>query len=295
MIKDWWDRVRRRAEQSGPLHSHVEEIPLDAILKSGFQPRSRFPRADLQELAKSIAEVGVIEPIIVRPAEQKDTYELVVGERRWRACRLAGLQTVPAVVRELDDCEVAIFAMTENLQREDLHFLDEAEGYRRILDEFDMTQSELARDLGISQPAISNKVRLLSLEEEILKVIRSSELSERHARALLQLPDAASQQEVLQAVMEQDMTVKQMQDLVDNTLDKEMGEQAEEPSQKVQGVIRDMRIFLNGLRQTVQTMRDSGLQAQMTTSEEDDRYRIVIEIEKSAERNKERAGGESVQ
>ena len=294
MLRNWWDNLRHKQKDSSSTGSRVEELRLDRIRQGAFQPRSHFPEEELGELAKSISEVGVIEPIIVRPGLEENTYELVVGERRWRACRLAGLDTVPAVVRDLTDAEVAIFAMTENLQREDLYFLDEAQGYRRILSEFNLTQSELAEELGVSQPAISNKIRLLSLAEEVMREIRNTGLSERHARALLQLPDVDSQSKVLHQVIDKDLTVSETQSLIKETLKQECTPPPK--IQKVQGVIRDLRIFINGLHQTVEAMRDSGLDAEMEREDLGDTYRVVIEINKPDEVNEsEKTKQENVQ
>lgn len=294
MLRNWWDNLRHKQKDSSSTGSRVEELRLDRIRQSAFQPRSHFPEEELGELAKSISEVGVIEPIIVRPGLEENTYELVVGERRWRACRLAGLDTVPAVVRDLTDAEVAIFAMTENLQREDLYFLDEAQGYRRILSEFNLTQSELAEELGVSQPAISNKIRLLSLAAEVMREIRNTGLSERHARALLQLPDVDSQSKVLHQVIDKDLTVSETQSLIKETLKQECTPPPK--IQKVQGVIRDLRIFINGLHQTVEAMRDSGLDAEMEREDLGDTYRVVIEINKPDEVNEsEKTKQENVQ
>lgn len=154
------------------------------------QPRKQFDREALQALADSIAAYGVLQPIIVRPNPNfEGSFEIVAGERRWRAAKMAGLTEIPAVVLDGDDMKIAQVALIENVQREDLNVVEEALGYQTLMDKFDMTQEEVARQVGKSRPAITNLLRLLDLPEEVLALLRSGELSAGHARALLGLRD----------------------------------------------------------------------------------------------------------
>ena len=154
------------------------------------QPRKQFDREALQALADSIATYGVLQPIIVRPNPNfEGSFEIVAGERRWRAAKMAGLTEIPAVVLDGDDMKIAQVALIENVQREDLNVVEEALGYQTLMDKFDMTQEEVAKQVGKSRPAITNLLRLLDLPEEVLELLRSGELSARHARALLGLRD----------------------------------------------------------------------------------------------------------
>lgn len=154
------------------------------------QPRKQFDREALQALADSIATYGVLQPIIVRPNPNfEGSFEIVAGERRWRAAKMAGLTEIPAVVLDGDDMKIAQVALIENVQREDLNVVEEALGYQTLMDKFDMTQEEVAKQVGKSRPAITNLLRLLDLPEEVLALLRSGELSAGHARALLGLRD----------------------------------------------------------------------------------------------------------
>ena len=154
------------------------------------QPRKQFDREALQALADSIATYGVLQPIIVRPNPNfEGSFEIVAGERRWRAAKMAGLTEIPAVVLDGDDMKIAQVALIENVQREDLNVVEEAQGYQTLMDKFDMTQEEVAKQVGKSRPAITNLLRLLDLPEEVLELLRSGELSAGHARALLGLRD----------------------------------------------------------------------------------------------------------
>lgn len=154
------------------------------------QPRKQFDREALQALADSIAAYGVLQPIIVRPNPNfEGSFEIVAGERRWRAAKMAGLTEIPAVVLDGDDMKIAQVALIENVQREDLNVVEEALGYQTLMDKFDMTQEEVAKQVGKSRPAITNLLRLLDLPEEVLALLRSGELSAGHARALLGLRD----------------------------------------------------------------------------------------------------------
>jgi ParB family transcriptional regulator, chromosome partitioning protein len=168
-------------------HEIVREIPVDEITPNPFQPRKSFDEATLAELKTSIDEYGVLVPIIVR--RRGDGYELIAGERRWRACAALQRPTIPAIVRASDDRQTLEFAIVENLQRENLNPLEEAAGFQHLIDEYDLTQDELARRLGKSRPAVANTLRLLSLADSIKLMLVEGRLSAGHARALLAVPE----------------------------------------------------------------------------------------------------------
>ena len=165
------------------------ELRLSEIEPNRAQPRKEFDEAALQELADSIKEHGLLQPITVRPYGNLG-YQIVAGERRWRASRMAGLETVPVIVKELSDVECAEIALIENLQREDLNPVEEAKGYRHLIESYDLTQEEVAETIGKSRPVVANAIRLLSLDEETLSLVSSGDISVGHARAMLPLDDA---------------------------------------------------------------------------------------------------------
>lgn len=181
-----------------------------------FQPRRNFSQEQLEGLAQSIRAHGILEPLIVRPSPRQNgaRYQLVIGERRWRAAQLAGLETVPVVVRRVSDREMVQMALVENLQREDLNPLEEAEAYRRLIDEFGMSQEEVARLLGRARPTVANTLRLLELEEPIQALVMEGRLSAGHAKALLGLQPGAERVRLAQRVAERGLSVRQTEELV---------------------------------------------------------------------------------
>ena len=190
----------------------VVYLYLDDIIPNRFQPREIFEERPLKELAISIKEHGVIQPIIVRKVNDK--YEIIAGERRYKASALAGLTKIPAIIRDLDDKESSKVALLENLQRRNLNPIEEARTYQKILEIDEMTQEELAKTMGKSQSAVANKIRLLSLPEEIQKALLDEKISERHARTLLNVKDPKEQQELLNEVIENKMTVRPLEEKI---------------------------------------------------------------------------------
>lgn len=169
--------------------NQLTELRLSEIEPNRAQPRKEFDEAALQELADSIAEHGLLQPITVRPMGDLG-YQIVAGERRWRASRMAGLETVPAIIKELSDLECAEIALIENLQREDLNPVEEAKGYRHLMDQYELTQEQVASSVGKSRPVIANSLRLLSLDEETLSLVLAGDISVGHARAMLPLDES---------------------------------------------------------------------------------------------------------
>lgn len=197
----------------------VVYLYLDDIIPNRFQPREIFEERPLKELAVSIKEHGVIQPIIVRKVNDK--YEIIAGERRYKASALAGLTKIPAIVRDLDDKESSKVALLENLQRKNLNPIEEAKTYQKILELDQMTQEELAKTMGKSQSAVANKLRLLSLPEEIQEALLKENISERHARSLLNIENSDKQKEMLKKVIENKMTVRQLEDEIKGKNNKE--------------------------------------------------------------------------
>lgn len=253
----------------------VVRLPVGTIVPGAMQPRRDFKAAELKELAESIQSHGIIQPIIVRPSGDK--YQLVAGERRWRAAQLAGLVDVPALIRPMSDEEAALIALIENVQREDLSFLEEAEAYERVLRKFNLTQQELAERVGRSQAAIANKLRLLRLPVEIREVISREMITERHARALLLLPRSDLQLRVLQEIVARKLTVRQTELFIDKVL-REASEGVRRA--RVKTVVRDFRIFLNAFRQTAAALISSGIEAEIVENENEDSYEFIVRVPK---------------
>ncbi|MFO7171752.1 MAG: ParB/RepB/Spo0J family partition protein [Bacillota bacterium] len=191
---------------------NVQEIEVARIRPNPHQPRQAFDEAKLAELAASIREHGVVQPVLVRPVESG--YELVAGERRWRAAQMAGLERIPAIVRELTPAQVMEIALIENLQREDLNPLEEAEAYRRLIEEFQLTQEELARRLGKSRSQIANTLRLLNLPESVRQRLAAGTLTVGHAKVLLGLTDPGEQERLADRVEREQLSVRQLEALI---------------------------------------------------------------------------------
>ncbi|ADL08984.1 ParB/RepB/Spo0J family partition protein [Thermosediminibacter oceani] len=190
---------------------NIQEISISEIRPNEHQPRKAFDDEKLSELAASIKEHGVLQPVILRKV--KNGYEIVAGERRWRAARIAGIDKIPAVVKELTDAEVMQIALIENLQREDLNPLEEAAAYKRLMEEFGMTQEELAARIGKSRSQIANTVRLLNLEPEIQQMIKQGRLTAGHARALLAVDDPRERMKIARRITEENISVRETEEI----------------------------------------------------------------------------------
>ncbi len=275
-----WLRGLKRRREPAPGEASVQELAVETVLFNPYQPRQTVDEAGLRALAESIEEHGLIQPIVVRPIGPG--YELVTGERRLRAFKLLGRPTIPALVRELSDQETALAALIENLQREDLDFWEEATGYQRLLDEFGLSQSELARRLGRSQAAIANKLRLLRLAREVRQLVAEAGLSERHARAVLPLEDGQVQLEILRRVASEGLSVEATERLVEARLRGQAGEIARRgrPRRKVLRVVKDVRIVLNTFRQAVDTLKKAGLPAALAERDAGEYIEVVVRLPK---------------
>lgn len=190
----------------------VSHIQLNLITANPFQPRKEFDEEKLQQLADSIKQHGVLEPIIVR--RYNGGYQIVAGERRWRACSLAGLESIPAIVKDLTDKEMTEIALIENLQREDLNAIEEAEGYRLLLEEFNLTQEEVAEAVGKKRSSITNALRLLNLDQQVKSLVSSGQLSKGHAKVLLSIEDVAERQHLAKRVIKEEISVRQLEKII---------------------------------------------------------------------------------
>lgn len=200
-------RIEKGADRMN-LESEVLQVNLDDIIPNRFQPRIAFDETGLKELADSIKEHGIIQPLVLRKLGNK--YEIIAGERRYKAATIAGLVTVPAIISNIDDNKSAEVALVENIQRRDLTPIEEAKSYKSLLDKGYLTQEQLAKKMGISQPAVANKLRLLNLDEEIQQALLTEKISERHARSLLQVTDKTKQKELLNRIINERLTVRDL-------------------------------------------------------------------------------------
>ena len=262
----FWNRDRDEG-------ARVVHIPLGEITPNPHQPRLEFPREELEDLARSIAQVGILQPLTVRRTPQG--YELIAGERRLRAAKLAGLSQVPCLVITADEERSSLLALVENIQRQDLHFLDEALALRQMMDTFGLSQEEAARRVGRSQPAVANKLRLLRLPPDVLQRLRESGLTERHARALLRLTEPQVQREVLEHIISRRLTVAKTETYIDRLLRPRQRQCA--PTY----LIRDVRLFLNTVQKGLNIMQAAGVAAQCGREETEEDILLTIRIPKS--------------
>ncbi|MDH7577670.1 MAG: ParB/RepB/Spo0J family partition protein [Bacillota bacterium] len=255
----------------------VQHVAVNKIKVGHFQPRFQIDEANLTDLVASIREVGVLQPVLVRPCG--GGYELIAGERRLRASILAGLKQIPVVVKELNDAQAMEVALIENIQRRSLHFFEEAEGYARLIKEFRLTQTEVARRMGLSQGAVANKLRLLRLDPEIRLQVYKLKLTERHARALLDLPDKDLQKKVLNLAATREFSVSEWEKAIEVEKDQFISREIKKGrKKKMKPLIKDLRLFINSLERGVETLRAAGLEVSLHHQKEGNVLRIMIEV-----------------
>lgn len=262
---------RPRAARAG-----IVEIPVDEIDPNPNQPRRRFSTEELRSLADSIALYGVLNPISVRLFYGR--YEVIAGERRLRAAKLAGLRTVPCLVLDVDMEHSSLLAMVENLQRQDLDFIEEAAGMANVMRMFAISQEELARRLGRSQSAVANKLRLLKLPEDVQSALREKGLTERHGRALLRLETPEAQREALAVIIARGMNVAQTDAYIDRLV--EAKERQNAPAPRRAFILKDVRVFLNSLSRGIDMMKQGGIDADVDRKETDEALILTIKIPK---------------
>jgi ParB family chromosome partitioning protein len=256
----------------------VIEILTDNIVPNPFQPRKIFAEEALTELMESIREFGVIQPLIVRQTEAG--FELIAGERRLRASRMAGRESVPCIIRQADDKEMAEIAMIENLQRQDLHYFEEAAGYEKLLIQFGLTQDLLAARVGKDQSTIANKMRLLKLSPDVRDIIYREKLTERHSRALLKIEGQQAQIDVLQAVVEKRMNVRETEAFITEKLQEGLNQPPHARRQNLLKIVKDVRIFINTIGELVTQMKKTGLDVSLKQEQDDDFVTITMVVPK---------------
>ena len=265
------EAVRPEDKENVANTNGVEWIRSSEIIPNPYQPRKNFTEEALADLAASIQEYGILQPLLVRKTAAG--YELIAGERRLRASKMAGLVEVPVLIREMDEKETAEIAMIENLQREDLHFLEEAEGYEQLMEQFHLTQEAMAARVGKKQSTIANKLRLLRLSPAVRKVLVDAGLSERHARALLKLDDDAKRLEVLEVVVAKNYSVRQTEEYINKLL-----EDNQQEKRRRMVIVNDVRIYLNSIKQVVNAIKDVGIPVNMEQTVEGDEVIVSVRI-----------------
>lgn len=264
-------RSRQGIRRGGILFLSVEDLEPNPV-----QPRQNFDEEGLEELSRSIRSYGILNPLTVRC--RAGHYELVAGERRLRAAKLAGLREVPCLLLNVNMEDASLIALIENLQRRDLDFIEEAEGLRQLQRLFGMSQEEAARRIGKSQSAVANKLRLLKLPEDVLLTLRDRGLTERHGRALLRLPTPDAQRKALKYILDNDLTVSATDSYIDALLAAPAGK---DTAPKHTLVLKDVRIFLNSLTHSLEVMKQGGIEAGVKRLETDEALILTISIPKS--------------
>lgn len=260
---------------------NISYLNIDSVRPNPYQPRKQFSKSALEELRESIRQYGVIQPINVRKITNNN-YELVAGERRLRAAVMAGLKEIPAIIVNVNDNDSAVMALIENLQREDLNYMEEAEGYNNLINEHGFTQEELAHKIGKSQSTVANKIRLLRLSPLVKKILADNNLTERHARSLLKLNDEQFQLKVLKHVCERGLNVKKTEELVEKVIEKYLNRDKEKPAErKFTKTIKDIRIFVNTIRQAIDLMKKSGVNAKAAQIDRGEYIEFIVRVPKS--------------
>ncbi|RLQ93969.1 nucleoid occlusion protein [Falsibacillus albus] len=258
-----------------PDQEEVKKIPVSKIVPNRFQPRTVFDEEKIEELARTIHIHGIIQPIVVREFDEEQ-YEIIAGERRWRAVQTLGWETVPVIVKNFSDTETASVALIENLQREELSPIEEAMAYGKLLELHNLTQEALAQRLGKGQSTVANKLRLLKLPQEVQDALLQKALTERHARALIPLKDPVKQVQIMNEIIEKNLNVKQTEERVVKLLDNT----EKKPKPKRRAFSKDMRIAVNTIRQSLSMVSDNGISLDSEEEEFEEYYQFTIKIPK---------------
>jgi ParB family chromosome partitioning protein len=273
-VKDQFNRFFGVADKSEV--EEVKAIPVNLIVPNRYQPRTVFDDDRIDELCQTIKTHGIIQPIIVRECE--DHYEIIAGERRWRATCKLGLETIPAIVKNLNDSQSASVALIENLQREGLTSIEEASAYQKLIELHGLTQESLAQRLGKGQSTVANKIRLLQLPLECHDALKQRLITERHARALLTLKEAELQKKFLLDIIEKDLNVKQTEVKIEQFFNKP---DETKLKQVRKSFSRDMRLAMNTIRQSVDMIVKSGLSIETDEKDHEEYYEFTIKIPKN--------------
>lgn len=286
-----------------PKDKQVQDLELDKITPNRYQPRHTFSDESIQELAQTIDEEGLLQPIIVR--EDGDNYEIIAGERRFRAVKSLGWEKIPAIVNNMDDDKAASLAVIENLQRENLNPIDEAQAYKSLMDLNDLTQTALAKDMGKSQSYVANKLRLLKLSQKVQDALVEGKISARHGRALVKLSEA-DQSRVLDEIIAKNLNVKETEAITqdveayfnpvvetpkpeENSEEEKPAKKAKAKSSKTKKVAKprtiakmpkDLKVQINTIKRAVKLAKESGINVKVTENNDPNDYKITIELKR---------------
>lgn len=279
-VKDSFSRIFGLTDKTD--NEEIRQIPVDEIVPNPYQPRTVFDDEKIDELCQTIRTHGLIQPIVVRLRNNR--YELIAGERRWRATKKLGMERIPAIIKDFNDTQTASIALIENLQREGLTAIEEAIAYQKLIDLHNLTQESLAQRLGKGQSTIANKLRLLHLPQEIQDALLTRKVTERHARALIPLKDADLQRKVLQEILEREWNVKQTETRVKQLLEAaEQPKPEKEAKPRWKAFSRDARIAINTVRQSIDMVLQTGLPVETNEEDHEEYYQFTIRIPKRME------------
>lgn len=263
-----------------PKNKQIQDIELNKIIPNRFQPRRQFSEASINELAQTLEKEGLLQPIVVREADDK--YEIIAGERRFRAAKSLGWEKIPAIVNNMDDDQAASLALIENLQRENLNPIDEAEAYVNLMKLNNLTQTGLAKDMGKSQSYVANKLRLLKLTPKVQSYLASGEISARHGRALVGLSEK-DQSRVVDEILDKNLNVKETEEIVKD-VDAYFANQDQAKPEKKKRVAhripKDLKVQINTIKQAVKLAKDSGIKVKVVEDKNPDDYKITIELKR---------------
>ncbi|MCX8723548.1 nucleoid occlusion protein [Lactobacillus sp. B4005] len=266
-----------------PKDKQIQDIELTKIIPNSYQPRREFSDESIRELASTLDKEGLLQPIVVR--EQGDKYEIIAGERRYRAAKHLGWDKIPAIVNNMDEAQAASLALIENLQREDLNPIDEAQAYNNLMKLNNLTQTALAQNIGKSQSYIANKMRLLKLSPKVQSYLASGEISPRHGRCLVGLTQK-DQGRVLDEILANNLNVSDTEKIVKDVdgyfEDKKTHEQdkAEKTKRAVNRIPKDLKVQINTIKRAVKLAKESGIKVKVKENNNPDDYMITIELKR---------------
>lgn len=265
-------------ELSDTQQDDILPLQVDHIVPNEYQPRTQFDDEKIQELAQTLQTHGIIQPIVVRK-KAEDLYEVIAGERRLRAAKLLGWETISAIIRDLNDTETASIALIENIQREELSVIEEARAYEQLITMHSLTQEALAQRLGKSQSTVANRIRLLTLPEEIQSGLMDKKLTERHARALMKLKEVDTQLQYYNLIIDEGLTVRELEEKIKALL--ESKEEPKKQRKKPKFVSKDIRIATNTIKRSLKMIEDTGINVESEEEDLDDFYQITIRVKKN--------------